>query len=324
MQNLTIDARIKAGQLWAEDALGHGRLELSGVSGDASFRRYFRLRQGQSRWILMDAPPEQEDTGPFIDIATRLRAAGICAPGIVAANRPAGFLLLEDFGDELIRDVLTKDNADRLFPAFFMLLADMSKTDLQGLPDYHRGKLLEELELFTIWYLQRHKGLQLSCGQWDHWEVLGTALLNSAAEQPQLFVHRDFHSCNLLRLPQGGIGVIDFQDAVRGPLTYDFVSLLWDRYIHWPRSLQLEWMEAFRLLVCPGCAPAVWRRWCDWMGLQRNLKIVGIFARLHYRDSKAGYLEMIPQFWTYVIETLERYEEFAEFRNLLEELQCAP
>ena len=199
-----------------------------------------------------------------------------------------------------------------------------SKVDCIGLPDYNRDRLLTELELFTGWYLQQHKDIALSCEDWDVWEDLCTRLIASAQQQAQVFVHRDFHSCNLLQLENGEIGVIDFQDGVRGPISYDFISLMWDRYIPWPRSRLEGWMEEFRQLVAPTVDPEEWVRYCDWMGLQRNIKIVGIFARLHYRDNKPGYLEMIPRFWSYLMDVLPRYPETRPFHELLERLECAP
>jgi aminoglycoside/choline kinase family phosphotransferase len=196
--------------------------------------------------------------------------------------------------------------------------------DAASLPEYDRDRLVTELELFTTWYLEKHRGLRLSCEDWDVWEALCTRLIVSAQEQPRVFVHRDFHSCNLMVQPDGRLGVIDFQDAVRGPLSYDLASLLWDRYIPWPRSRLEGWVEDFRQRVAPEIPSGTWTRWCDWMGLQRNLKIVGIFARLHHRDGKAGYLEMIPRFWGYLQDVLPRYEETREFHQLLERLRCAP
>jgi len=319
------DARLEAALRWC---LGHLPFELnavSPVSGDASFRRYFRLQGAASSHILMDAPPTREDSRPFVDIASRLRQAGAQAPQIFATDLEQGFLLLEDFGDTLFRSVLNINNADQLFPPLFKVLQVLAcKVDYRGLPDYNRDRLLTDLELFPNWYLQQHKQVELSCEDWDIWEDLCTRLITSAQQQPQVFVHRDFHSCNLLDLGHGDVGVIDFQDGVRGPITYDLISLLWDRYISWPRSRLEGWMEELRLQVAPQVGRDEWRRYCDWMGLQRNLKIVGIFARLHYRDGKAGYLEMIPRFWSYLMDVLPRYAETRPMLELLERLECAP
>lgn len=273
----------------------------------------------------MDAPPGHEDTAPFVDVTGRLRAAGLHAPAIEAADADRGYLLLEDLGDLLLRDRLTAATADTWFPPLLDLLTCLARdVSADGLPPYDRPRLQSELELFPEWYLGRHKNIQLSCSQLDLWEDLATRLMMSAESQPQVFVHRDFHSCNLLVLGDGALGVIDHQDAVRGPLSYDLASLLWDRYITWPRDQVEAWTEDFRRRTAPALAPDSWQRAVDWMGLQRNLKIVGIFARLSYRDGKAGYLDLIPRFWDYVRGTLRRYPEFRDFDDLLETLACAP
>lgn len=329
MRNMTAIAgsqpRLEQAHAWLSSNLDGPVSALEPVAGDASFRGYYRLTADEQTWILMDAPPAQEDSAPFMDVCRRLRAGGVYAPEIFAADLNLGFLLLEDLGDELLRGILTTNNADDWLPRFLDLLGCMAhQVEADGLPGYDRNRLLTELELFPAWYLEKHQGLKLSCEDWDVWEALCTRLILSAHEQPRVFVHRDFHSCNLLLTPGGDIGVIDFQDAVHGPLTYDFISLIWDRYIAWPRTRLEAWMEAFRLRVAPGTDPVAWIRWCDWMGLQRNLKVVGIFARLYYRDGKQGYLEMIPQFWGYLMDVLPRYPETTEFRDLLERLQCAP
>jgi len=295
------------------------------IAGDASFRRYFRVEGSESRAVLMDAPPHKENSRPFVDVCARLRTGGVHAPEILAQDLEQGFLLLEDLGDSLLRDELRPGNAGEWFPPLLGLLKRLAtRVEASGLPPYDRQRLLEEMELLPRWYLERHLGIELSCGDWDIWEDLCTRLIGSALEQPKVFVHKDFHSCNLLVMPDCSLGVIDFQDAVRGPLTYDFASLIWDRYIAWPRTRVEGWMEAFRQMVAPSTDPETWTRWCDWMGLQRNLKVVGIFARLHHRDAKRGYLEMIPRFWGYLMDVLPRYPETRPFGELLGRLRCAP
>jgi len=327
------DSRLNAAIAWAVEHLPFELTAISPVSGDASFRRYFRLHgpnsnqiSGQeSSLILMDSPFATEDNRTFIDIDNRLRQAGAHAPKVLACDLNHGFLLLEDLGDALYREVLHTNNADQCFPPLFQLLQTMAtKVDCLGLPEYNRERLLTDLELFPNWYLGKHKNIQLSCEDWDIWEDLCTRLIASAQQQDQIFVHRDFHSCNLLDLGNAEVGVIDFQDAVRGPISYDLVSLLWDRYICWPRSRLEVWMEEFRQRIAPNVDSVAWVRYCDWMGLQRNLKIVGIFARLHYRDSKQDYLEMIPRFWSYLMDVLPRYDETRPMLELLERLECAP
>ena len=319
------DARLEKARRWLSGVSAINDPSLKPLAGDASFRRYFRISSGSRSWVLMDAPPGKEDSRPFIEVSKRLREAGIQVPAIIARDLDQGFIVLEDFGDSLLRDVLDEEAAVSWFPKLFALLAQMGQqARADGLPHYDRKLLTTELELFTNWYLGHHHGIRLDCEDLDTWESLCTLLLGSAAEQPAVFVHRDFHSCNLMVLPDGELGLIDFQDAVQGPLSYDFASLVWDRYITWPREQLEEWMLDFRARVSPDTDERTWIRWCDWMGLQRNLKIVGIFARLNYRDEKSGYLEMIPRFWQYIEDVLPRYEEFGAFKSLLERHRCAP
>jgi len=316
--------RERAAAAWAAQALGLQQVDLQPVSGDASFRRYFRLAAAERSLILMDAPPEREDSRPFVDIDTRLRAVGLPAPAIVRFDLEQGFGLLEDFGDTLYRDVLDERSVDDLFPGLFDLLEGLAtRVDTRGLPDYDERLLQTELDLFTDWYLQRHRRRPLEGAERSLWVELCEALINSARQQPQVFVHKDFHSCNLLQTA-GGPGLIDFQDGLRGPLSYDLASLLWDRYISWPRARLEGWMLELRPRLAPGIEAGEWMRCCDWRGLQRNLKIVGIFARLHYRDNKAGYLELIPRFYDYLLDVLSRYPQFAGFHDLLEQPACAP
>lgn len=319
------DERLVAAALWLDSSAGIKQKKLVPVTGDASLRRYFRVHTESVSWILMDAPPGSEDITPFVHVDSLLRTAGLHAPEIIAIDHQQGFILLEDLGDDLYRDLITDDSADSLFSeAFATLLAMATSVDSTELPAYNRNRLTKELELFPDWWLGRHLGIELSCSQHDTWEAMCTRLLRSAEDQPQVFVHRDFHSCNLLKTSHNSPGIIDFQDAVCGPLSYDLVSLLWDRYISWPRNRLEGWIETFRQQSGIKINAGDWLRICDWMSLQRNLKVVGIFSRLAHRDHKPGYLEMIPRFWSYLIDSCERYPEFAAFRGLLEELKCAP
>jgi len=320
----SLEHRQRAAAAWAAAVLGRQQVELQPVSGDASFRRYFRLQAAGRSMILMDAPPEREDSRPFVDIGSRLRAAGLRAPDIFRFDLDQGFGLLEDFGDTLYRDLLDENTVDELFPGLFDLLEGLAlRVATDGLPDYDHRLLQTELDLFTDWYLQRHRQRPLTGNEQSLWVDLCDTLIESARQQPQVFVHKDFHSCNLLHTPDGP-GLIDFQDGVVGPLSYDLASLLWDRYIAWPRDRLVAWMLEIRPRLAPGIEATEWIRCCDWMGLQRNLKIVGIFARLHYRDRKAGYLEMIPRFYGYLLDVLPHYTQFSDFRRLLEQPECAP
>ncbi len=319
------DPRLHRAATWAADTLGLGQVKLEPVSCDASFRRYFRFNTGDRSVILMDAPPEKESSAPYVDIDRRLREAGLNAPEILYFDLELGFGLLEDFGDTLYRDILDEQSVNELFPPLLTVLEKMArKVDTGNLPGYDALLLQQEMELFANWYLQVHKKRPFSASERLEWNGVCTRLTRSADEQPRVFVHRDFHSCNILQTRSGEPGIIDFQDAVSGPLSYDFVSLLWDHYITWPRERLESWMMDFHRQLEPGCDLDTWIRWCDLMGVQRNLKIVGIFARLKYRDGKAGYLDMIPRFYDYLLDVLPRYPEFNEFLQILEQTECAP
>jgi aminoglycoside/choline kinase family phosphotransferase len=227
---------------WASDVLDVQDVVLQPVSGDASFRRYFRIAMPGSSLILMDAPPDREDSRPFVDIAARLRSAGLNAPAIRAFDLEQGFGLLEDFGDTLYRDLLDPESVDSLLPGLFSILEGMAaRVDTEGLPEYDDRLLQTELDLFPDWYLQRHRQRPLEGNERALWADLCKTLIDAARQQPQVFVHKDFHSCNLLQTPRGP-GIIDFQDGLRGPVSYDLASLLWDRYIGWPRERLEAWM----------------------------------------------------------------------------------
>ncbi|MDX1556979.1 MAG: phosphotransferase, partial [Xanthomonadales bacterium] len=311
---------------WAGKVLGENDIRIEPVAGDASFRRYFRIHRPEAQSIvLMDAPPEQEDSRPFIDIAKRLRAAGLNAPQIHHFDLEQGFGLLEDLGDTLYRAVIEESSVDAHFPQLFDVLARMAgDVSAANLPEYDAGLLQQELDLFPDWFLGRHRRRPFSQAERASWDDVCRVLVENARAQPQVFVHRDFHSCNLMYREGEPPGIIDFQDAVRGPLSYDFISLVWDRYIHWPRDRIEQWMMDLHERLAPDIAIDAWVRHCDLMGLQRNLKVVGIFARLRYRDHKHGYLEMIPMFYRYLLDVLPRYPEFAAFQALLEDESCAP
>jgi len=319
------DPRLDQAIAWLQHSGLDLQSELQPVAGDASFRRYFRLMSsGQSR-ILMDAPPPGEDVRPFIDNDHRLRTAGLHAPEIFHADIANGYLLLEDFGDDLYREVLNENNSDIYFPGLFDVLKKMALTvDATGLPDFDAESLRNDMDLFPKWYLGRHRKAVSSDSFEPVWDEFCQAVIDSALNQPQCYIHRDFHSCNLLKTSTGDIGIIDFQDARKGPISYDLISLLWDRYIDWPRAQLESWIEEFRLALELDIEPRQWLRFCDLMGLQRNFKIVGIFARLYYRDGKSGYIEMIPGFYGYLTSTLRRYPEFRQISNIMEQAECAP
>lgn len=314
-----VDLRRQELEVWALDWLARERpglrptAPLATVSGDASFRRYFRLPLEQGSLVAVDAPPDKENSRPFVAIARALRAHGVHVPEVVAVDFALGFMLLEDFGDVLLRPRLTPDSVDGLYSrAMDTLLQVMACDEVPGyaLPPYDRQRLLDEMGLIRDWFIARYLCLEL-----DHTQhaVLANAFDLIAADvtaQPQVFVHRDYHSRNLMLLANGDIGVIDFQDAVTGPVTYDLVSLLRDAYVTWPGVDVQRWVADFaRRLRAAGRLPngvdnATFQRWFDWMGAQRHLKVVGIFARLSLRDGKHGYLDDIPLVFNYLLDEI--------------------
>jgi aminoglycoside/choline kinase family phosphotransferase len=320
-----LDLRVEDARLWISDAFTEVSLDWFAVAGDASNRRYFRgYVDGQTR-ILMDSPPALENPATFVDICGRLRSAGLHAPEIIMHDLERGFLLLEDLGDELFRDLLDESTSGVLFDEAFAALAVMAgELDTTGLPVFDEDRLYDELNLFPDLYLIRHLDFRLPHRQRLAWRTFCDELVTAALEQPRVFVHRDVHSCNLIRTPENSPGIIDFQDAVAGPLTYDFASLIWDRYIHWPREQLEQWMEQFRQMVAPDTGAEQWVYWCDLMGLQRNLRIVGRFAQLQYSAGKPGYIEMIPAFYRHILEVLPRYPQFAPITEWIGSEKCAP
>ncbi len=291
------------------------------ASSDASFRRYFRVTHQQGQYIVMDAPPEKENTEPFIRIAQQLKSAGINVPAIYQQNKAQGFLLLEDFGCCCFLDKLNSINATELYHSAFKSLQQLqSSTTLyqSQLPCYDEALLNKELNIFYQWFLDQYLNLSIPS---NIKLLLSQALISSALEQPQTCVHRDFHSRNLMFLAKNSPGIIDFQDAVIGPISYDLVSLLRDCYIAWPEEDVLFWMtEYFQQLTKSGLLNTdltTFTRWFDLMGLQRHLKAIGIFSRLYLRDNKPDYLTDIPRTLTYVSHICSKYPELGEFNQFL-------
>lgn len=308
---------------WTRDALGDPDATLERASADASFRSYWRTCSAGRRWIVMDAPPDKEDIRPWLDVATRLARAGLHAPEVQAADPVRGFVLMEDLGDRILLPELREATVDRLYgEALDALFAMQAQADPSGLPDYDEDRLVAEMALMPEWFFRRHLGVTPGCTDRDLVEAAFRALVDSARRQPQVFVHRDFHSRNLLVTPGRGIGIVDFQDAVCGPVTYDLVSLLRDCYVAWPEARVDAWVEEYRRrLATAGLCDldaAGFRRAFDLMGLQRHVKVLGIFCRLWYRDGKAGYLQDLPLVWRYARDVGRRYPETAPMIALLE------
>ena len=307
---------------WARGALNDNQITLAPASSDASFRSYWRVTSRQNSFIMMDAPPDKENIEPWLDIQARLRKASINAPELIAIERKLGFIMMADLGDQSYLSQLNDGSVDLLYrDALNALYGMQTRVSTDGLETYHYGKLVAEMELFPEWFLQRHLGLQPNCTGWDTIEDAFSVLTASALEQPQVFVHRDFHSRNLMCTTFGNPGVIDFQDAVKGPITYDLVSLLRDCYIEWPKERVLAFMHAYRERAIQGNLIAHnelrWKRWFDLMGVQRHLKVLGIFCRLWYRDGKAQYLNDLPLVLKYTLDVATANKDLKPFGEWL-------
>jgi N-acetylmuramate 1-kinase len=292
------------------------------ASSDASFRRYFRVKTTEGQYIVMDAPPEKENTAAFIKVAGILAHSQVNVPTIFQQNVTDGFLLLEDFGSTCYLDELNEQNATPLYQgAFEALFKLQSLTDINqcDLPSYDVPLLQRELTIFHEWFLGQLLDIQIPASLW---ETVCNTLIVSALEQPKVCVHRDYHSRNLMVLTEDSPGVIDFQDAVIGPITYDVVSLLKDCYIAWPEPQVEAWLTSYydKLVQTEliACSLADFKRWFDLMGMQRHLKAIGIFSRLHLRDDKSTYLQDIPRTLHYVMTVSSSYPELVEFGQFLQ------
>jgi hypothetical protein len=306
---------------WLRSLTDFAFTDLRPTSSDASFRRYFRVdRVHDARsLIVMDAPPELEDIGPFLHVTGLLRDAGVHAPEILAQDTGRGFVLLSDLGDIPYLDALDDDTAETLYGDAISALVNMQQIE-DGLPHYDAGRLQAEMDLFEPWYLNRHLGIELDAGQRGELEKIFALLIESALSQPQVFVHRDYHSRNLMLVDDINPGVIDYQDAVIGPVTYDLVSLFKDCYIEWPRHRVEHWLDVWlgKTSIEIDVEHSRFLRWFDLMGVQRHLKVLGIFARLNYRDGKSRYLGDLPLTLKYVTDTCRQYAELAPLLELLQ------
>lgn len=320
-----MDPRLAELAAWLSGVLGHTDFRLAPASADASFRRYFRVSTVRGTTIAMDAPPEREDCRPFVKVAGLLREAGVHAPEVLAQSLERGFLLLSDLGATTYLQVINVENAQRLFADATEALLRWQTASREGvLPPYDAALLRRELDLFPEWYLGRHLGLTLSEAQRATLESAFQLILQNNLAQPRVYVHRDFMPRNLM-LSDPNPGVIDFQDAVFGPISYDLASLYRDAFLSWDEERVLDgcvryWEKARRLgLPVQGDFAAFYRD-VEWMGLQRHFKVLGIFARLNYRDGKADYLSDTPRFIAYVRHAASRYREFGPLLRLLDEL----
>ena len=311
-----------AGQGWGEVPPA----SLSPASSDASFRRYFRWQAGERTFIVMDAPPPQEDCRPFVRMAELLAEAGVHVPQVLLADLPRGFLLLTDLGRQTYLDVISADNADALFEDALQALVAFQRLPRPAeFAEYDRALLARELQLFPDWYVARELRTEFSTAQQQAWARICDLLIDSALAQPQVLVHRDYMPRNLM-LSTPNPGVLDFQDAVWGPVTYDVTSLFKDAFLSWPQARVETWLQRYYQLageagIALPSSFAEFQRASDLMGVQRHLKVIGIFARICHRDGKPKYLGDVPRFFACIDEVLSRRPELAELGQLLAQLR---
>ncbi len=332
-QNIVQDSRFVLLVQWLK-TLPNLSLDVKTVrpaSSDASFRRYFRVDSEKGSCIVMDAPPDKEKTEPFVKIAEVFRKSGVSVPHILAKSEKEGFLLLSDLGTTTYLDMLDEASAGELYmDAIDALVRIQSISRPHILPEYDRGILKRELDLFSEWYIDRHRQFSMTQEKKADLEKVNNVLIANNLSQPQVFVHRDYHSRNLMylddRRAESNPGILDFQDALYGPVTYDLASLLKDAYIEWDEERVLDWVirywEKARRSGLP-VDPDIDRFYRDFefMGIQRHLKVLGIFSRLYHRDGKDAYLKDLPRVIQYASKTAHRYNELAPLARLLDELQ---
>lgn len=316
---------VRLGQ-WARHSLASEDLKIAPASADASFRRYFRIHKGQDTFIAMDAPPEKEDVRPFIKVAELLHGAGVNVPRVVAQDIENGYLLLTDLGTQTFLDVLNENNADELFStAIDALIKWQLASRPEVLPPYDEALLRRELSLFPDWYVAKHLNISLTEKQQAVLDEMFSLIVRNNLSQASVFVHRDYMPRNLM-MSTPNPGVLDFQDAVYGPISYDVASLFRDAFISWPEARMLDWVVRYWQRARQAGLPvpedfAQFYRDVEWMGLQRHLKVLGIFARINYRDGKPKYLADTPRFIQYVRQVGERYDELRPLMKLFDQLE---
>jgi len=310
------------------DQLGYRDYRLNPASEDASFRAYLRLQTADESWIVMDAPPDKEPCDQFIAVADKLRTAGLNAPEIIARNLDHGFLVLTDFGSSDYLSQLSPETEATLYnDALAALLLMQTRIDADDLPPYDAALLHREMDLFHDWFLGKLMGITLDQAQQATWLSIKQTLVDNVLEQPQVFVHRDYHSRNLMKTDKNNPGILDFQDAVKGPITYDLVSLLRDCYIAWPATridqLALDYYEFACANELVDVEAEQFIRWFNLMGIQRHLKAIGIFSRLKIRDGKDGYLKDIPRTLEYLRQISAGEMSMVGLSSIIEQLQLS-
>lgn len=327
LQHLKVWLDEQLAKLFAEQGWGPVPRPLTAASSDASFRRYFRWEGDGRSFVVMDAPPPQENCKPFVDIAFLLAKSGINVPKIYAEDLDRGFLLLNDLGNKTYLDVIDGENADALFhDALQALLAFQQLPMVAPLPGYDVALLRRELELFPEWYVKRELGVEFDTTQQQQWQRISELLINSALAQPKVLVHRDYMPRNLM-ISEPNPGVLDFQDAVYGPVTYDVTCLFKDAFLSWPEERVRGWLESYWQQASALDIPVQadfedFLRASDLMGVQRHLKVIGIFARICHRDGKPRYLADVPRFFSYIEAVIARRPELAELQALFSSLRA--
>ena len=314
---------------WLHSLFPDTSFSLAPASADASFRRYFRATFAERTLVVMDAPPQHEDCSPFVHVAKLFSASGVHVPQIVAQDLEQGFLLLSDLGNTTYLHALNSETAGKLYGAAVDALITIQSASRENeLPPYDEAMLLREMRLFPEWYVAKHVGVMLSERQSAALENVFHRIVQNNLAQPQVYVHRDYHSRNLM-VTEPNPGILDFQDAVHGPITYDLASLFKDAYIRWEEAEVLDWLVRYWQKARGAGLPvhadfADFYRDYEWMGVQRHLKVLGIFARLSHRDGKDGYLKDLPLVMDYLRLACERYLDLKPLLRLLDELEKKP
>ncbi|MBI5331760.1 MAG: phosphotransferase [Betaproteobacteria bacterium] len=312
---------------WTQSVLPSPLLDLTPASADASFRRYFRAHTAQGTSIVMDAPPTHEDCRPWLHVTRLFREAGVNTPAVLAENLEEGFLLISDLGSATYLSALNDASADALYrDANAALIKIQLASRPQELPEYDAALLLREMRLFPDWYLAQHLKITLSAEQTQGMEDAFQAILANNLAQPKVYVHRDWHSRNLMVTGADNPGIVDFQDAVYGPITYDLASIYKDAYIRWDEERVLDWCVRYWEAARKAGLPVqddfgAFYRDFEWMGIQRHIKVLGIFARLCHRDGKDGYLKDMPLVMDYLRRACGRYNGLGAFLRLLDEIE---
>jgi N-acetylmuramate 1-kinase len=315
------DPRSAQRLVWAREALKNPQLQLERASADAGFRSYWRTSHQGQTYIVMDSPPDKEDVKPWLNLRAHFENGEVYVPQVLAEDIDNGFLLLNDLGSQTLLHVINLGNADAFFDqAIDQLLRIQQLPIPEQMPHYDEALLQRELSLFDEWFLKRHLGIEIECEEWDVIESAYRLLINRALQQAKVLVHRDFMPRNLMP-HQDQLAVLDFQDAVHGPIAYDALSLFKDAFHSWPEENVQQWLAHYhRRATDAGLPVPQWKEFrkdADWIGLHRHLKVIGIFARLNYRDNKPKYLADAPRFFDYLDGVLPYYEEFNTFHHYL-------